>query len=57
MPQTDINGKEFYGWRVVTEGRTDFGANFVDIILDEVRKAMLEGRTVTVKPQHWSKNA
>lgn len=49
----DINGKKFYGWRVKTEGKVDFGANSLDMILEDVRKAMLEGRTVTIKPQHW----
>lgn len=53
----DINGKKFYGWRVKTEGKVDFGANSIDIILEDVRKSLLEGRTVTIKPQHWSNNA
>jgi hypothetical protein len=53
QPEIDINGKEFYGWRVSVEGKVDFGANVPDIILEDVRKAMLEGRTVTVVPQHW----
>lgn len=56
-PAIDVNGKEFYGWRVSVEGKVDFGANTEDAIFDIIRKSMLEGRAITIKPQHWGNNA
>lgn len=52
----DVNGKKFYGWRVSTEGKVDFGANSIDDIFDMIRKSMLEGREIVIKPEHWGGN-
>lgn len=54
-PGLDINGREFYGWAVYVEGKPKFGANTTDVLLDHIKEAMLEGREVVVKPEHWGR--
>jgi hypothetical protein len=52
-PAVDIHGKEFYGWAVYVEGKAKFGTNSEDFLLDMIKKSILEGREIVIKPEHW----